>query len=164
MTLIKTRARGLKLDDTFAFTGTVSGAGKIGQVVSTNLTSTFQTSSTSLADSSIAVSITPTSTSSKIFMILNCNAYKGTGDRGYYGFFRGSTNLGGTNFGQYQVQNANNYQHAGGNFLDSPSSVAEQTYKIYMRSGDGNAFYLNVSAQASNDGAKGSFTLMEILT
>jgi hypothetical protein len=27
MTLIKTRARGLKLDDTFAFTGTVSGAG-----------------------------------------------------------------------------------------------------------------------------------------
>tara|TARA_B100000575_G_C23065308_1_gene613392 strand:- start:791 stop:1339 length:549 start_codon:yes stop_codon:yes gene_type:complete len=29
MTLIKTRARGLKLDDTFAFTGTVSGAGGI---------------------------------------------------------------------------------------------------------------------------------------
>ena len=27
MALIKTRARGLKLDDTFAFTGTVSGAG-----------------------------------------------------------------------------------------------------------------------------------------
>ena len=29
MTLIKTRARGLKLDDTFAFTGTVSGAGTL---------------------------------------------------------------------------------------------------------------------------------------
>mgnify|MGYP003115361884 CR=1 FL=1 len=29
MTLIKTRARGLKLDDTFAFTGTVSGTGGI---------------------------------------------------------------------------------------------------------------------------------------
>lgn len=29
MALIKTRARGLKLDDTFAFTGTVSGAGGI---------------------------------------------------------------------------------------------------------------------------------------
>ena len=29
MTLIKTRARGLKLDDTFAFTGTVSGASDI---------------------------------------------------------------------------------------------------------------------------------------
>ena len=32
MTLIKTRARGLKLDDTFAFTGTVSGAGSNGLV------------------------------------------------------------------------------------------------------------------------------------
>ena len=29
MTLIKTRARGLKLDDNFAFTGTVSGAGGV---------------------------------------------------------------------------------------------------------------------------------------
>ena len=33
MTLIKTRARGLKLDDTFAFTGTVSGAGGMSEAV-----------------------------------------------------------------------------------------------------------------------------------
>ena len=136
---------------------------KIGQIISTSLTSTFQTSSTSLADSGIAATITPSSTSSKVFMILNCNAYKGTGDRGYYGFFRGSTNLGGTNYGQYQVQNVNNYQHAGGNFLDSPNTTSSTTYKVYIRSGDGNVFYLNPSAQASNDGAQGSFTLMEVL-
>jgi hypothetical protein len=143
--------------------GTASGFGKIGQVISTSLTSTFQTSSTSLADSGISATITPSSTSSKVFMILNCNAYKGTGDRGYYGFFRGSTNLGGTSYGQYQLQNVNNYQHAGGNFLDSPNTTSSTTYKVYIRSGDGNVFYLNVSAQASNDGAQGSFTLMEVL-
>ena len=39
MTLIKTRARGLKLDDTFAFTGTVSGAGGIAMVDQFRLTS-----------------------------------------------------------------------------------------------------------------------------
>ena len=33
MTLIKTRARGLKLDDNFAFTGTVSGAGGMSEAV-----------------------------------------------------------------------------------------------------------------------------------
>ena len=33
MTLIKTRARGLKLDDIFAFTGTVSGAGGMSEAV-----------------------------------------------------------------------------------------------------------------------------------
>ena len=43
---------------------------KIGQIISTSLTSTFQTSSTSLADSGIAATITPSSTSSKVFMIL----------------------------------------------------------------------------------------------
>ena len=60
-------------------TATGFGGGKIGQVISTSLTSTFQTSSTSLADSGISATITPSSTSSKVFMILNCNAYKGTG-------------------------------------------------------------------------------------
>jgi len=137
--------------------------GKIGQIISTSLTSTFQTSSTSLVNSGITATIAPSSTSSKVLMFLNCNAYKGTGDRGYYGFFRDSTNLGGTNFGQYQVQNVNNYQHAGGNFLDSPNTTSSITYKVYIRSGDGNVFYLNPSAQASNDGAQGSFTLMEVL-
>ena len=33
MTLIKTRARGLKVDDNFAFTGTVSGAGGMSEAV-----------------------------------------------------------------------------------------------------------------------------------
>jgi len=43
MALIKTRARGLKLDDTFAFTGTVSGAGGgITVADQWRLTTTFQ--------------------------------------------------------------------------------------------------------------------------
>tara|TARA_Y100001972_G_scaffold87819_1_gene107419 strand:- start:21 stop:530 length:510 start_codon:yes stop_codon:yes gene_type:complete len=46
MTLIKTRARGLKLDDTFAFTGTVSGTkGIINITQETNSTRTSLTAS-----------------------------------------------------------------------------------------------------------------------
>ena len=49
MAIIKTRARGLKLDDTFAFTGTVSGAGggKINQVLQSEKNSVTTISSTS---------------------------------------------------------------------------------------------------------------------
>tara|TARA_R100001086_G_scaffold231587_1_gene152388 strand:- start:125 stop:676 length:552 start_codon:yes stop_codon:yes gene_type:complete len=45
MALIKTRARGLKLDDTFAFTGTVSGAGGISEMDSYRLTTSQSISS-----------------------------------------------------------------------------------------------------------------------
>jgi hypothetical protein len=46
MTLIKTRARGLKLDDTFAFTGTVSGAGGITMADQWRLTTSLTGSGT----------------------------------------------------------------------------------------------------------------------
>ena len=49
MALIKTRARGLKLDDTFAFTGTVSGAGGIGVAGQFRLTTGFTGSANPIA-------------------------------------------------------------------------------------------------------------------
>ncbi len=49
-----------------------SGFGKVGQVVSTAKTDTFSTTSTSSTDiTGMSVSITPTSTSSKILMMTN---------------------------------------------------------------------------------------------
>src|SRR6056300_159564 len=74
-----------------------SGFGKIGQVVSTPLTTTVVTSSSTLTPSGFSVSITPSFTSSKIFLSLSCNAYINTDPYGYVGFFRGTTNLGGSN-------------------------------------------------------------------
>ena len=78
MTLIKTRARGLKLDDDFAFTGTITGAGggKILQVVSTSVTSAVTSSSTSYADiGGYTLSITPSATSSKILFMCYIQYY-----------------------------------------------------------------------------------------
>ena len=55
MALIKTRARGLKLDDTFAFTGTVSGAGGIAGTNAFSVTlSSDQTGNSDNTDTKVA--------------------------------------------------------------------------------------------------------------
>ena len=78
MTLINTRALGINLADTFNFTGTLqqhggaSAGGKVlqavNQVYSTEVTST----STSLGNTGIDLSITPSATSSKVLVLVNC--------------------------------------------------------------------------------------------
>ena len=80
MAIIKTRARGLKLDDTFAFTGSVSGAGggKVAQVVQA-ICSGGDTSTTSstLQSSNVTVTITPTASDSKVLVMMNFGGSSG---------------------------------------------------------------------------------------
>ena len=75
MALIKTRARGLKLDDTFAFTGTVSGAGggKVLQVKHASTSTAASSTSSSYADTNLSCSITPTSASSVLLVEITQN-------------------------------------------------------------------------------------------
>ena len=77
MALIKTRSRGINLADDFAFTGTISGAGggKIGQIVETNYT-TYATNSTNSFNTNMARTITPSATSSKIFVMVTAQVSK----------------------------------------------------------------------------------------
>ena len=87
MALIKTRARGLKLDDTFAFTGTVSGAGggKFNQYVFASETSqqTINSSGSFTNLTNVAVTITPSATNSKILIMVTTQAYIDH-DRGWW--------------------------------------------------------------------------------
>ena len=75
MALIKTRARGLKLDDNFAFTGTVSGAGggKVLQVKHASTSTAASSTSNSYADTNLSCSITPTSASSVLLVEITQN-------------------------------------------------------------------------------------------
>ena len=75
MALIKTRARGLKLDDTFAFTGTVSGAGggKVLQVKHASTSTAASSTSNTYADTNLSCSITPTSASSVLLVEITQN-------------------------------------------------------------------------------------------
>ena len=149
MALIKTRARGLKLDDTFAFTGTVSGAGggKIAQVVQAQpITSSFTTSSSSYVDvTSLNASITPSATTSKVLVHCYCQLYTSGATQGNTArlqLLRGSTVVNSFQSTHYDqggtgVQGANTCTIT---FLDSPSSSSSVTYKVQIKKQEGSLF------------------------
>ena len=166
MTLIKTRARGLKLDDTFVFTGTVSGAGggKVGQLVSRSFNDNSNTTSTSPVASPFEHTITPSATSSKVMILID-------GGRTSYGSgaCEGTTwlyrSVGGGSFSE--VVRMKQGCRAGGsdgygktsiafNYLHSPSTTSALIYKVYFRTNSNN-WYLN------SDNSRITVTLMEIL-
>jgi hypothetical protein len=71
--------------------------GKIGQVVNSKFTSTFSTTSTSFVTTGHSASITPSSTSSKILIILNGGSSWNNNDVNYNRWttiYRGGTDLG----------------------------------------------------------------------
>ena len=135
MALIKTRARGLKLDDTFAFTGTVSGAG--GGKVLQEVRATFGqfTDNTTSFKQYATASITPTSSSSSIIVEYYCPTHKNASDTGSYisdlRVKRGGS--GGTNI--YTMYDAILYTQSQGcrelayfNYKDSPSTTSSTEY------------------------------------
>ncbi len=76
MPLTKVQAEGVNLADTFAFSGTVTGAGKILQIVTSgNISGTFDTSSETYQSMGCNVAITPSSTSSKIMVWANVSGF-----------------------------------------------------------------------------------------
>jgi len=124
--------------------------GKMGQIVSTTLTSTVSISSSSTSNfvdiSGLSVNITPTSTSSKIFIfyVVNASATSGTrhirlmrdstaisiGDAAQGNQVR-STASARPNSTVYDFDTAN----MAGQFLDSPSTTSQITYKMQLTLG-----------------------------
>lgn len=159
--------------------GTASGFGKVLQVVSATKTDTFSTASATLVDvTGLSVSITPSSTSSKILVTGSIN---GTGTanqaRLQSALVRNSTLLFvgdqvGSNRGQssFELYGADTgfVGCAAVNYLDSPSSTSSLTYKIQIRNGNNNASSVYVNrTQNDNDTAAtnryaSSITVMEI--
>jgi len=136
----------LKLDDNYALTGTVSGAGKILQIVTSgNISGTFDTSSETYQSMGCNVAITPATTSSKIMVWANVSGfymYGGQGSSGDDGasgaIYRGSTEIYGSNqrFLYHRDTSAGSMEIGMPcvlQVLDSPSSTSEQTYHLYMR-------------------------------
>jgi hypothetical protein len=146
MPLTKVQAEGVNLADTFAFSGTVTGAGKILQIVTSgNISGTFDTSSETYQSMGCNVAITPSSTSSKIMVWANVSGfymYGGQGSSGDDGasgaIYRGSTEIYGSNqrFLYHRDTSAGSMEIGMPcvlQVLDSPSSTSEQTYHLYMR-------------------------------
>lgn len=150
-------------------------AGTVLQVVSTAKTDTFSTTSTSYADvTGLSVSITPSSATSKIYVVAQVTGGGTTTNNTNFRLVRDSTAICiGTSGGGSRIQATTSTYVNDGNvlaalvisFLDSPSTTSATTYKIQqiVPSGTG---YLNrtsadVDASYTARGAS-TITVMEI--
>ena len=145
-----------------AVTSALLPAGSVLQVVTTEKTDTFTTTSSSYVDvTGLSVSITPTSSSSKILVLFQINGSQQVGaGRAYLKLLRDSTvinagdtagsrtpALGGFSSADASIPSA----PVSGNYLDSPATTSSTTYKIQiaMTAGSGSA-YINRTVQDSD--------------
>ncbi len=139
------------------------GGGGIIQVKHTTKSSTFtHAASSSFADiTGLSVDITPTSNTSKIFIMLCVQFSSGGsgGSRVQFRLMRGGTAIaiGDTAGNRLRVSGGSEASGGGGNmksstinFLDSPSTTSATTYKVQAVAPDGNGFQLNKTVVDSN--------------
>tara|TARA_R100000278_G_scaffold82727_1_gene63545 strand:+ start:1099 stop:1623 length:525 start_codon:yes stop_codon:yes gene_type:complete len=149
MSVTKIPSTGIDQTTDFAFTGTVSGAGRVLQQQFANFNlSGASTTSTSYVATDITDSITPSSTSSKIMitaqvpMFVKSSQSSGGANwfaRGHIALYRDSTqfidntSMGGSGY----TTSSYNYGHVEGyatwSWLDSPSTTSAVAYKIYVK-------------------------------
>ena len=151
-------------------------AGKVLQVVSTTKTDVFSTTSTSFTDiTGLSVSITPSSTSSKILVMCNVNgSVNSVSFQSGLRLVRDSTAIAigdaassrSRGFGQLSSANTWQMTFAGATFLDSPSSVASVTYKIQGLVQSTVTLFINQNSDNADDvqtlRGVSSITVMEI--
>ena len=149
------------------------------QVLQTPKTDTFTTSSTSFTDiTGLSVNITPSSTSSKVLVFMDCKVASATNVSAFVRMVRDSTAI-------YVGDAASNRQRAtmsnsddpssqsifqmSGMFLDSPSTTSQVTYKVQILSepsGNTGNVYVNRSDADTDNDQEGryasSITVMEI--
>jgi hypothetical protein len=137
-----------------------ASSGRVLQVVNATTTAAITTSSTSFVTTGFSVSITPSSSTSKVFVLVS-------GGGGYNGgigtslwstIYRGATNLGDATYGFQRIFAGSSavmspYSMAA---LDSPATTSSTTYTCYFRASSGTVDFSNV------DRGLISFTAMEI--
>ena len=137
------------------------GAGKILQVVTGTSSTEVSVTATSYTDSGLDVAITPSATSSKIYIIAATSVYQTGGYAGYITLYRDSSNLadpGTIMTPNWASTNGNNIiTPLGLAFLDSPSSTSEITYSVF-----GRAETAGQSLKMNNGNAVGAITAFEI--
>jgi hypothetical protein len=155
-------------------TGTLAAArlpaGSVLQVVSTTKTDTFSTASTTFIDlTGFSVSITPTSTTSKIFVLVATNySPSSTSGIAVFNLVRNSTNISQPSTAPTWsgtavpfLNGADTCMPMGFNFLDSPATTSSTTYKVQVKVNTGNTLYVN--RRLSTDTVSTStITVMEI--
>jgi hypothetical protein len=134
--------------------------GSVLQVVNGTTTTTASTSSTSVIDTNLTATITPTSSTSKILVLVSQRVYKNQTCSGGANIFlqRGATNLlTDQRVGLNDTSSVGNDQTWSCCYLDSPTTTSATTYKTQFANQSGNGtVYVNL------DGNQAQITLMEI--
>ena len=145
--------------------------GSVLQVLSTTKTDAFSSSSTSYTDvTGLSLAITPSSTSSKILVICHLGAVSNNNHYSGFRLVRDSTSIGiGTGGGTY---NDSFSFYSGGStaefypmsmqFLDSPSTTSETTYKLQFKTSGAVNSHVNKRYDDATFGTASTFTVMEI--
>jgi hypothetical protein len=122
----------------------------------------LSTTSTSFVTSNLTATITPSSTSSKILILLNAAMYNSsTGIHSVVTVFRGTvsgTNLGHSSFGFGSSYASGDLtkNNISANYLDSPSTTSATTYTVGIKSESAGTTIISVNGETS------TITLMEI--
>jgi len=169
--------RVLTLPDINSTLDTTGRAGNVLQVKQSTYTGVFSTSSSTFVDTGLSVSITPSSTSSKILVTVSLGSFANSGryQRALMNIVRDSTNvlIGDARTGVEctacvapRASDANYAQiPLAFSFLDSPSTTSATTYKAQAsRGADSGTVYLNGNAGADqySGNAASTIVVMEI--
>ena len=146
--------------DTGGLTWASAGGGKIGQVITAIDSTQRTTSATSWAtgSSTLTLDITPATTGSKIFVIVNTTIGNSSSAIMTYGtIFRDSTNTGSATKGLGgHYTNGGNRINQSYMVLDSPNTSSQITYTFQVQVASG-------TAQFMYDSTQGSITAWEVL-
>ena len=136
--------------------------GKVLQTITATDSTQRNSSSTSFVtlSNTLSVDITPSATSSKIFVTTTFTAYNNSGGKSSgFTIFKDSTDLGSGTWGMVNMWDETNRTIGASmslSVLDSPSSTSELTYQLYAKTESGGAVYINY------DNIKASLTAFEI--
>jgi hypothetical protein len=153
--------------------------GSVLQVAQTVLTTTTSTTSGTFVDiTGMSASITPTSSSSKILVLVDAKFSASSASAGsFIKLLRGSTDIYvGTSVGSsvaagygFMPNGAGNFFYGlaqmSSNFLDSPATTSSTTYKLQWYTYSGGTCYINQTGSdgvAYNPRTASSITLLEI--
>jgi len=150
-------------------------AGNILQVLQAVKTDTFSTSSTSFVDiTDLSVNITPSSASSKVLALFSVIGGTSAGSGWYVNLVRDSTNVAiGDTAGNRVRSTVSNYSvptiqlHSFGfEFLDSPATTSQVTYKLQLKAQSSFTSYINRAGTDTDNNlyprAVSSITVMEV--
>jgi hypothetical protein len=120
------------------FTDAQMPAGSVLQVLEATSDTQVTTTSGDLVDSGHSIAITPSSTSSKVFVQMTFNSNPTADSTGLiYALYRGSTKIGDTAIAYITTAGSNTHFPTSLQHLDSPSSTSAVTYKLYIGSNSG---------------------------